>query len=173
MHLIRKWLETRERNYDYLFFFPSLIRNPMKSACLYLEGGTHSYQLAASHLVSLEGTLIEFWVFLARGRDCGLIYLLTEMQVSLVTRIILFIQLFLKFHFGERFMSIMYPKVIPSPNTAWQVHKKRNSWEVGHLPYKHCLWDCHIHQVVTAPSPFSAGLWVLAARTPGTWLVCV
>lgn len=55
----------------------------MKSACLYLEGGTHSCQLATSHLVSLEETLIEFQVPSARGRDCGLIYLLKELQVSL------------------------------------------------------------------------------------------
>lgn len=34
----------------------------MKSACLYLEGGTHSCQVATSHLVSLEETLIEFQV---------------------------------------------------------------------------------------------------------------
>lgn len=66
-----------------IIYFSNLIRNPMESACPYLEGGTHSYQLATSHLVSLEEMLIEFQVSLARGRDCGLIYLLREMQVSL------------------------------------------------------------------------------------------
>lgn len=39
-------------------FFSNLIRNPMESACPYLEGGTDL--LATSHLVSLEETLIEF-----------------------------------------------------------------------------------------------------------------
>lgn len=55
----------------------------MESACPYLEGGTHSYQLATSHLVSLEEILVEFKVSLARGRDCGLTYLLRGIQVSL------------------------------------------------------------------------------------------
>lgn len=50
----------------------------MESACLYLEGGTHSYQLVPSHLVPLEETEIEFQVSAARGRGCGLIYLLRE-----------------------------------------------------------------------------------------------
>lgn len=106
----------------------------------------------------------------------GIVVLYTYWQrcsYHFITRIILFMELFLKLHFGERFMSTMYPKVIPSPGMAQQVHKKGNSWEVEHLPYKHCLWDWHIHEVVTAPSPFPAGLWALAARRPGNWLVCV
>lgn len=45
-------------------FFSNLIRNPMESVCPYLEGGTDSYQLATSHLVSLEEILIEFPSFL-------------------------------------------------------------------------------------------------------------
>lgn len=62
-----------------IFFFSNLIRNPMESVCPYLEGGTDSYQLATSHLVSLEAALIEFpsfldhrkglWVYLLRCKD--------------------------------------------------------------------------------------------------------
>lgn len=63
-------------------FFSNLIRNPMESACPYLEGETDSYQLATSHLVSLEETLIEFPSFL--GQRKGLwFYLFIERDTNI------------------------------------------------------------------------------------------
>lgn len=54
----------------------------MESACPYLEGGTDSYELAKSHLVSLEETLRDFPSFLDQ-RKGPWFYILRKTQISL------------------------------------------------------------------------------------------
>lgn len=62
-------------------FFSNLIRNPMESACPYLEGGSDSLSNQPSGFFRRD--VDSFQVSLTRGRDRDFIYLLREAQISL------------------------------------------------------------------------------------------